>query len=149
MVFTEIKVRNSRKYYYRVISIRKGKSVSKRRVYLGTNLARNVLLEKEILADRVLVHNKELEDIIPDIKRILLKHNVKKAGIFGSYAKGKQRKGSDIDIIIQPPEGIGFGFAGISQELEKKLNRKVDFVSYAGLSPHLKDDISKHEIRII
>ena len=52
MAYTEIKERNRRKYYYRVISVRKKNKVKKNRVYLGINLAKEDLLYKEIEADR-------------------------------------------------------------------------------------------------
>ncbi len=80
---------------------------------------------------------------------ILKRNKVKKAGIFGSYAKGVPKTRSDIDIIIEPPRGIGFGFAGIKNELEKNLGKKVDLVTYNSLSPHLKERILKEEVRIL
>ena len=149
MVYTEVKKKNGSTYYYRVISIRKGKSVQKKRVYLGANLSGNILLIKVRQADKELVPNKELEKLIPTIKKILLKHHIKRAGVFGSYAEGKQRKTSDIDILVEPPPGIGFGFAGIGIELEEKLKRKVDLVSYNGLSPYLKENILKQQVKIL
>ena len=80
----------------------------------------------------------------------ILKHNeVNKAGIFGSYARGEQKKNSDIDILIQPPKGIGFGFVGIQLELEGKLKKKVDILSYGAIHPLLKKRILNEEVRII
>jgi prolyl-tRNA synthetase len=52
MVFTEIKKRNDKKYYYRVKSIRKGEKVEKQRIYLGANLDKKQLQELEKQADR-------------------------------------------------------------------------------------------------
>lgn len=83
------------------------------------------------------------------IVSILKKNGVTKAGIFGSYARGEAKKNSDIDILILPPRGIGFRFVGIQLELEKKLKRKVDLVSYDGISPYLKKYILKDEIKIL
>ncbi len=154
MVFTEIKTRNEKKYYYRVISVRKGEKVAKKRQYLGANLSEKEIKEKEIEADKNLgISDKKetnaLNKIKPKIVSILKKNNVKKAGIFGSYAEGKQKKNSDIDILIEPPKNIGFGFVGIEMELSEKLNKKVDLVTYNGLSPFLKERILKQEVRII
>ena len=44
---------------------------------------------------------------------------------------------------------MGFEFAGLEILLSKKLKKKVDLVSYNGLSPYLKDKILSQEIRII
>ena len=72
-----------------------------------------------------------------------------RAGIFGSYARGDNKKNSDIDILIQPPKGIGFGFVGIQFELEDKLKKKVDLLSYRAIHPLLKKRILKEEVKII
>jgi predicted nucleotidyltransferase len=54
---------------------------------------------------------------IEEIKRILKEHKeelrdrfkVKEIGVFGSYVRGEQkRKGSDIDILVEFEEPIGF-----------------------------------------
>jgi len=154
MAYTEIQERSKKKYYYRVISIRKNKKVSKKRIYLGAGLSVKELSKKEERADKELNLKKdkkerEIEKIKPKIIRVLKKNKVKKAGIFGSFARGKQKKNSDIDILVQPPKEIGLGFARIQSELEKTLKRKVDLVSYNGISPYLKKRILKQEVRII
>ena len=87
--------------------------------------------------------------IIPKIKKVLVMHHVKRAGIFGSYVRGEQKKNSDIDILIQPPKGIGFGFVRIQLDLENKLKKKVDLLSYKAIHPLLKERILKEEIRIL
>jgi len=91
----------------------------------------------------------ELKEIKSKVKKVLKKHGVVRAGIFGSYARGEQKKNSDIDILIQPPKGIGFGFVGIQFELEDELKRKVDLLSYRAIHPLLKKRILNEEIRII
>lgn len=55
MVYTEIKEKDGRKYYYRVISKREGKKVNKKRIYLGVDLNKKTILEKEIKADKELM----------------------------------------------------------------------------------------------
>ena len=48
MVYTEIKEKNKRKYYYRVKSIRNGKKISKKRKYLGVNLSKQRSEERRV-----------------------------------------------------------------------------------------------------
>jgi Fic family protein len=55
MVYTEVKEKDGRKYYYRVISQRKGKKVDKKRIYLGVDLDRKTISKKEIQADKELM----------------------------------------------------------------------------------------------
>ena len=83
------------------------------------------------------------------IVAILKKNGVTKAGIFGSYARGDAKKKSDIDILIQPPKGMGLKFIGLELELEEKLRRKVDLITYRSISPYLKKYILEDEIRIL
>ncbi len=152
MVYTEIKKKNNRKYYYRVLSIRQGKKVTKKRKYLGLNLSKTNLSIREKKADKILNKNKNtktIEKIKSKIIKILVKNKVKKAGIFGSYVRGEQKKDSDIDILIEPPKNMGFGFVGIELELEDKLKKKVDLVSYNGLNPYIKKYILADEVRIL
>jgi len=94
-------------------------------------------------------HSSSLNKIVKNILPILKKNGVVKAGIFGSYARGEEKKGSDVDILVQPPKGSGFRFAGIELELEKKLKKKVDLLSYKGIHPLLKENILSEEIKIL
>ncbi len=54
MVYTEIKEKNGRKYYYRVRSVKQNKKVNKERIYLGGNLNKEDLKKKETEADKKL-----------------------------------------------------------------------------------------------
>jgi len=152
MVYTEIKKRNSRRYYYRVLSVRDNSKVNKKRIYLGVNLNKNEIKRKVSEADKQLNSRKEsasFKKIKYKIIRILSQHNIKKAGIFGSYARGDYKKNSDIDILIQPPKGMGLEFISVQLELEDKLKRKVDLVTYKGIHPLIKKQVLDEEIKII
>jgi|SRR3989344_7833002 len=153
MPYTEIKERNGKNYYYRVISVRNKRKVGKKRIYLGTNLNKDEISTKESTADKQLIKNKinkNIEKIKPIILSILRKYKIKKAGIFGSYVRGDQKKGSDIDILVKYPIGMGgFKFVAMAQELEDKLEKKIDLVTYDYISPYLKKYILEEEVRIL
>ena len=81
---------------------------------------------------------------------ILKKNGVKKAGIFGSYARGEARKKSDVDILIHQKGKKGLlDLVDLQFQLEKKLGRKVDLLDYSAVHPLLKKYIFEDEIRII
>ncbi len=157
MVYTEIKERNGKRYYYRVLSVRKGDRISKKRKYLGLNLSKKELSKKEREADKNLVStkkkpsDKELERIKSKIKEILKKNKVKRAGIFGSYARGEQKKNSDIDILVEinDKDMSLLGFVGIKIELEDNLGKKVDLVEYSEIKPQIKERVLKEQVKII
>ncbi len=151
MAYTEIKERNNRKYFYRVTSVREGEKIKKKRIYLGVNLGKSKLLEKEIEIDKEIINKKiikSIDKIKKEIVPILKKNNIKRAGIFGSYARGLQNKNSDIDILIKS-NNLGFAFVELKEKLSKALKKKIDLVGYNGLSPYLKDRILKEEVRIL
>jgi len=93
---------------------------------------------------------KKIKQIKSKIVKILKKHNVVRAGIFGSYARGEEKKDSDIDILVEIKKKISlFDFAGIKIELEEKLGRKVDLVEYKIIKPRIREHILNSEVRII
>ena len=94
-------------------------------------------------------NNKQISMLKRKIIPVLKKYKIKKAGIFGSYVIVEQKKKSDIDILVQPRKGMGLEFVKMGIELEEKLKKKVDLVSYKYIHPKLKDQILKEEIRII
>ena len=93
--------------------------------------------------------NKDLEKLKPKIVKILKKKGIKKAGIFGSFARGEQKKNSDIDILIEPTKGMGLEFVGLKLELEDNLDKKIDLITYKSIHPMLKERILREEIRLI
>lgn len=155
MTYTEIKERNKKKYYYRVLSVREGRKTVKKREYLGVNLSPELLNVKEQKADEKLFltkkekNKKALEKIKKVIIKILRKHHIKRASMFGSYARGEQKKNSDIDIIIEPPKKMGLEFVEVAYELEDNLNKKVDLLTYNSIHPLIKRYVKKDEIVIL
>jgi predicted nucleotidyltransferase len=156
MAFTEIRNINEKKYYYRVISIRNGKKVSKKRIYLGTKLSDSEIKEKEKKADKKMQQrgrrsNKEIEKIKYKIVETLKKNKVIRAGVFGSYSRGEQKKDSDIDIAVEINDNTMslLGFIRLIRLLEELLKRKVDLVEYSAIKPRIKERILEEEIRII
>jgi predicted nucleotidyltransferase len=94
-----------------------------------------------------------LEDIkkkLLEIKPILReKYKVKEIGIFGSYVRGKQRKSSDIDILVDFEEDAQIGlltFAALENFLSELLGVKVDLVMKNSLKPNIGKAILKEVI---
>ena len=156
MVYTEVRNINGKRYCYRVISIRKGSKISKKRVYLGSELNSSELGKKEKEADKRLLSkkikpNREIEKIKLKIIEVLKKNKVSKAGIFGSYSRGEQNKHSDIDIVVEinDSEMSLLGFIALKTRLEDILRKKVDLVEYSVIKPLIRNSILKEEVRII
>jgi uncharacterized protein len=75
---------------------------------------------------------------------------VKKAYLFGSYARNQATSDSDIDILIELDyaQPIGMKFFTFQHELEDLLNMKVDLVTSDGLSKYVKPFIDNDKIMI-
>lgn len=69
----------------------------------------------------------------------LRKRGVQKIGLFGSYAKGKQRKDSDVDILVEFIKTDADNYFGLWQYLEKLFKGlKIDLVIESGLKPEVQ-----------
>lgn len=91
---------------------------------------------------------KEFAKMKREIISVLKKNRIKKAGIFGSYARGEEKKRSDVDILIAF-NGSLLLLVRIERELKENLGKKVDLLTYRGIHPLLKKRILKEEIRIL
>ena len=81
------------------------------------------------------------------IKKILNKHNIKKAGIFGSYARGEAVTGkSDLDIIIELSQNDLFELTAVKLDIEEALGLSVDIITYSGLQKFAKKEEFKIEV---
>ncbi len=84
--------------------------------------------------------------IIPILKR----QGVLKAAVFGSFARGEERKNSDMDILVKLKKNKTLlDLIGLQLELEGRLGRKVDVVEYGALHPLIKDSVLKEQIKIL
>ncbi|MBS3123906.1 nucleotidyltransferase family protein [Candidatus Woesearchaeota archaeon] len=91
-----------------------------------------------------------LQNIKRKIIPILKKNGVIKAGIFGSYARGEQKKNSDVDVLIKYKNKKSLlDFVGLQQELEDKLKKKVDLLTYNSINHLIKERILNEEVKII
>lgn len=69
-------------------------------------------------------------------------YNPKKIQIFGSFARNENKETSDIDVLYEFNATIRlFSLIALKEELELKLNKKVDLVSEKYLNPKLKSQI--------
>ena len=92
---------------------------------------------------------KKITEIKEKILPILKKNDIIKASIFGSFARGEDKKGSDLDMLVELNKKHSLlDLIGIKFELEDVLKRKVDLLTYGGVNPRLEKYIYKDEIKI-
>lgn len=78
----------------------------------------------------------EVQSILQQLKpELISKYGVSSLGLFGSIVRDDFTDQSDIDIVVTFSKLIGIDFIDLADELEEKLNRKVDLVSRNGIKP--------------
>lgn len=94
------------------------------------------------------VHPEELmQAAAPVLRRLAEDAGYARLAVFGSVARGEATGDSDIDLLVEAPEGASsFEFIRFKQLLERVLDRQVDLVEYGGLKPKLDDDIRRDAV---
>lgn len=64
---------------------------------------------------------------------LLDKYAVRRIGLFGSFASGRQTERSDIDLVVEFERPTYDNFMGLSRELEKLFGKRVDILTPEGL----------------
>jgi len=88
---------------------------------------------------------KTLESLNQEVRK---KYKAEVIGIFGSYVQGKQKKRSDLDVLVKFHEGATlFELVGLSIFLEEKLGiKKVDVIPYDAVREEIRDRIFKEAV---
>jgi hypothetical protein len=82
---------------------------------------------------------------------VLRKHGVKRAGVFGSVNRDDfDEAHSDIDVLVEFNKKKSLlGVIGVRQELAKAIGREVDLVEYHLIKPAIREQVLKHEKRLL
>jgi len=89
---------------------------------------------------------KEKRDQIISIANRYGTRNVR---IFGSIGRGKGKRDSDLDLLVELEQGRSLlDIIAMKQDLEDLLNRKVDVVTEAALSPYLREEILHQAVNL-
>ena len=94
--------------------------------------------------------SKEPAVILQENRKMLEGYHVKALYLFGSFARGEGKPGSDVDILVefQPGARVGlFGLVRLQRRLSEILERPVDLATPDALHKALKDKIMKEAVR--
>jgi len=89
-----------------------------------------------------------MQEIVKKAAKYFSSKPIKKAYIFGSFARDEQGLDSDLDILVDLDYEAGadyFMFMEMQEQLSELLNIKVDLVSSNGLSRFVKPYIEKEK----
>jgi predicted nucleotidyltransferase len=84
----------------------------------------------------------EIENKLHKIKPVLAdQFHVSKIGYFGSFATDEQNDNSDLDLLVEFSQPIGWEFFTLERFLEQSLGLKIDLVTRNALKERIKDSI--------
>ena len=93
--------------------------------------------------DQIIMKLRETKPVLKE------KYKVKTLGVFGSYVRGEQKEGSDLDILVEFQEPVGlFKFMELEEFLGKNTGVKVDLVSRKALKPRIGKYILEEVINV-
>lgn len=90
----------------------------------------------------------------PDIEKLRLYFSskpVKKAFVFGSFARNEELPESDIDLLIEIEENARMGlvkFFSMQFDLEEMFKRKVDLLADGGVSKFILPYIDQDKVLV-
>lgn len=76
-------------------------------------------------------------------------HRIKTIAVFGSYVRGEQKRGSDLDLLSEFEGSVSLlDLIGAEQYLSKILKVKVDLIPKEDVRPELKAEILKEAVTV-
>jgi len=94
--------------------------------------------------------NTNIEEIKNRAIPVLKEAGVIRSSLFGSYTRGEEKTDSDIDMLVELPQGKSLlDLIRLENKLEQALNKKVDLVTFRSISPLLRDQIQKNQLPIL
>jgi len=102
----------------------------------------------------------EIENLPKDLRKrglkerlfeICQKNDIVFMAVFGSFVRGEQKRGSDVDIAIEFDKDSGkslLDLVRIENEMSEIFKRKVDLGIFSSLNPYIIEDV-KREMQII
>ncbi len=75
------------------------------------------------------------------IVAICKRNDISYCALFGSFARGDARDGSDVDLLVRFSKPIGWRFYGIAEDLQDSLGRKVDLATEGMLNKYIRSSV--------
>jgi len=91
-----------------------------------------------------------IEKIKPPLLKILKKHDVKRASLFGSFVRGETKEDSDLDLLIEFSGTKSLlDLARLKLEIEETFQFPVDVLTFNSVHPLLKEHIINEQVAIL
>ncbi|WP_128545777.1 nucleotidyltransferase family protein [Larkinella soli] len=85
-----------------------------------------------------------IKEILKANKEALFqRYPLKTMALFGSYADGTATEESDVDIMVEFSQPVGFEVVDLAIELEELLHKRVDLITRKAIKPSLMSFVSR------
>lgn len=92
------------------------------------------------------------DDVITTIQsnhQTIKRYGVKSLALFGSAARNRLRKNSDIDVFVQFETPTWANYIGLKLYLQDLLGRNVDVVTPKALKPAVRSSVEKDLLYVV
>jgi len=76
-----------------------------------------------------------LREALPELQR---RYGVVRCAIYGSFSHGQPGPESDVDVLVELSRPLGLEFVDLAYELEQRLGRRVEVVTFDTLQRNLQ-----------
>jgi predicted nucleotidyltransferase len=84
----------------------------------------------------------DIETKLQQMKPVLAERfHVSEIGYFGSYVHGQQSDNSDLDLVVEFSQPVGWSFFTLERFLEQSLGLQIDLVTKSALKLRIKESI--------
>lgn len=97
----------------------------------------------------VTANRDDVVKILKSKRAVYKKYGVKSLALFGSAARDRLRKRSDVDILVQFNKPTWANYIGLKFYLEDLLGREVDLVTPNGLKPAIRPSVEKDLLYVV
>ena len=91
----------------------------------------------------------EKQELYQNLKEYLLKKNIKRAAVFGSFARNEETELSDIDLLLEAQGLTMFDILRMEDELQTLCQRKIDVVEFKAVKPSIRKYVFSNVIELI
>ena len=92
----------------------------------------------------------ELRQMKPALESVARRCGATRLRVFGSVARGQERSDSDVDFLVNLPQGYDLfkQRMALTQGLTDLLHRRVDLVPEHELSRHIREQVLREAVEI-
>jgi len=91
----------------------------------------------------------ELKALTPQLEALLAQYGASNLAVFGSVARDQARAGSDVDLLVDLPQGTSLlDHSALKLGLEDLLQQKVDLIRRRNLRPSLRQRVEAEAVAL-